>query len=138
MFFIPVLRLFPCGGWHDSLYVCCNTYVRRRRSHLKLNSTRESSENYGSFRFSPRWSLNLRSCGMLTPHRLVVQDRGPPKGGGVAAGLQAPKSELKKKFRIHDDIKRFTWFILQPKSATEIGWLGFWKIKQKTKDILTK
>jgi hypothetical protein len=43
-----------------------------------------------------------------------------PMGGG-AAGLQPPKLKFKKsRLCRHDDIKRFTRFTLQPKSATEI------------------
>jgi hypothetical protein len=56
---------------------------------------------------------------------LAVLGRGAPTGGG-AAGLQPaakrPKTEIKKhRFCRYYDIKSFTWFILQPKSATEIG-----------------
>lgn len=39
------------------------------------------------------------------------------------------KMEIKHRFCRHDDIKRFTRFALQPKSATEIGWLEFSKVK---------
>jgi hypothetical protein len=55
-------------------------------------------------------------------------NNGAPKGGGGggAAGLHTPnphKLKFKKhRFCRHSDIKSFTWFTLQPKSATEIRW----------------
>ena len=63
-------------------------------------------------------SINLPSNSACTASRAHPRVRR-------AARLQLPppNSKFKKfKFRRHDDIKRFTWFILQPKSATEIGW----------------
>jgi hypothetical protein len=55
-----------------------------------------------------------------------MTDRGAAKAG--VAGLQPPPpNPSKPKFKKHRfcryyDIQRFTWFALQPKSATEIGW----------------
>jgi hypothetical protein len=56
--------------------------------------------------------------------------QGRTKRRGGAAGLQAPPpppNPPKPKFKKHRfcgyyDIKSFTWFTLQPKSATEISW----------------
>jgi len=44
-------------------------------------------------------------------------------GGGQAAQLQPPTKLKFKKHRLcrHEDMKRFTWFTLPPKSATEIS-----------------
>jgi hypothetical protein len=51
-----------------------------------------------------------------------VSDRGAPKGGGGATRLQplqAPQNwNLKNTDFVHTMIKGFTWFTLQPKSAT--------------------
>jgi hypothetical protein len=49
----------------------------------------------------------------------------PQRGGCHAAAPPNPAKPIFRKhvfFRYYYDIKSFTWFTLQPKSATEIGW----------------
>jgi hypothetical protein len=75
----------------------------------------------------PTYTYRTAQCCDRTVIRLVVAvSKGTPKGGG-AAGLQhsptpPPKTGIKNRFCRYYDIKTFTWFPLQPKSATEIGW----------------
>ena len=53
-------------------------------------------------------------------------------GGGLLVAVPTPQIWISKEYRFyrHDDINRFMWFTLQPKSATEIG---CWIEKYKTK-----
>jgi len=44
--------------------------------------------------------------------------------------VKQKRNFLKHRFSRHDDMKRFMWFVLQPKSATEIGW---WRLNQDLK-----
>ena len=71
---------------------------------------------------------------------MVLVRRAPKWGGGEwgAAGLQPnPKLNVKNhRFCRHDGVKRFTWFRLQPKSATESA--SDWNIiilKNKMKNL---
>jgi hypothetical protein len=56
-------------------------------------------------------------------------------GGVCRAAAPKPQSEIKKHtdFCRHDNIKHFTLFALQPKSATETGWLVRWDIEKCNK-----
>jgi hypothetical protein len=44
--------------------------------------------------------------------------------------VKQKRNFLKHTFSTHYDIKGFMWFVLQPKSATEIGW---WRLNQDFK-----
>jgi hypothetical protein len=55
----------------------------------------------------------------------VMWARAHPGGRGwrVAVPLKNPKPKFKKHgFCRYYDVKSFTWFTLQPKSATEVSW----------------
>lgn len=78
-----------------------------------------------------------------TETRCIPGYRRACRGGrGLQSGSPPTKSKKKKKiqsFCRHDDMKRFMWFSLQPKSATEIDqWLVHWnfgKVKQKHREF---
>jgi hypothetical protein len=59
-------------------------------------------------------------------------ERGVP--GSSPPSNPAKRNLIKERFSVHDNIKRFTWLILQPKSANKIGWQvvpwNVWKKKR--------
>ena len=59
---------------------------------------------------------------LVSSRNTEVQEARIQKGGGGGAVTPQPKLQYKKKsdFCSHDDINGFTWFALQPKSATTI------------------
>jgi hypothetical protein len=94
-------------------------------------------EHGGSLQLQHSSSLNLRIN--ITILMCIQGDSGHWRTQGGAAYQQPPppKTKFKKhRFCRHDDIKVFTWFTLQPKSATEIGWwLVHWNIEKYNKNI---